>query len=268
MPSLRMTRFELRPSVPEDRTALEAVWRVCFGDSVHDTRLFFDRFFLRNGCAAVSSVSDGQVFGGAYALRASFCPDTGGSIPCRYIYGVGVAPEFRGFGAGAALSRAVRDAGDSPCVLVPANKGLFGFYAGLGFRPGFPQESLSVKANGKTHLNESSPTLYAEKREALLSGFGHMLFPPAHYEHFTDLGGKLFSGDGFIAAAEEHDGAFRVKELLCQPGVEKSSLLPGVAGTLGAGQLVYRHYSPTGKPFGMIYGDIPATEACFGLALD
>lgn len=98
-------KFLIRGYAPADEAALTALWKRCFGDSEELIHGFFA--LLPELGVGVTAELDGKPVGMAFAI----CGMTLSSgEKCGYIYAVAVDESCRGFGAGAALTRAAADA--------------------------------------------------------------------------------------------------------------------------------------------------------------
>jgi len=115
-----------------------AIWRACFEDDEDYFRFFWDAcfplcrgLFFEEGGQAVSMLF---LLPGALEYRKS-------RLPAWYVYAVATLPEFRGRGYASELTRCAAELakgeGRSALCLRPANEGLYGYYAKLGFVKAF-----------------------------------------------------------------------------------------------------------------------------------
>jgi len=115
-----------------------AIWRACFED---DEDYF--RFFWEKGlplCRGLIWEETGQAVAmlfllpGALGYRKTL-------LPAEYVYAVATLPAYRGRGYAGELTRYAADLakgeGKSALCLRPADEGLFGYYAKLGFAKAF-----------------------------------------------------------------------------------------------------------------------------------
>ncbi len=78
---------------------------------------------------------------------------TDGDFDAEYIFAVCTKPEYRGRGI---FRKHLNEViGDAPCVLIPENESLFGFYEKFGFTPLY---SLEAEIEGEAQLSESNIT--------------------------------------------------------------------------------------------------------------
>ena len=132
----------IRLSRPGDEVALQDLFHVAFGDPPEATRSFFDALY-RPGDAVLWAEGD-TVASAMYLLDAGTIPqagDTGdrGRAPLRvsYAYALATLPDYRGRGLGGLVTKAIiaRSAalGFDCNLICPAEAGLFGYYAPLGY---------------------------------------------------------------------------------------------------------------------------------------
>ena len=176
----------LRKSRASDVRALRTLWEVVFGPEEAFTDVFF-REVYRNGCAAVAE-EDGVIVSAAYGV--DFGTD-------RYIYAVGTHPAHRGRGLGKAVTLLAADG--APAYLCPADEKLRNWYVReMGAecacrRPVFdPPGDLRPISAGE----------YAGRRERLLAGRPHAVYPPEVLELFALYGTFYAEAGGGIRAME------------------------------------------------------------------
>lgn len=193
-----MTR--IRPSRLSDREALQALWKMVFGDDDRYIETFF-RLFFGPGTAAVAE-SEGQI------TAAAHCIPFGSA---RYIYAVATHPLWRGRGLGRAVTLAA--AGSGPAYLCPADRTLMDWYISMGARiVSFRRLSPLPAA-----LAPIAPAEYAARRERLLAGTPHAGYSPAILELFSLDGGFYAGPDNSLWAVE--NGSVR-EALPTAPGGE------------------------------------------------
>lgn len=121
-----------RKAQPRDIPPLKALWLRCFQEKEAAAELFFaesPRF--AHGYLAGRG---GETIAAVYLLDCKLC-----GVPAHYLCGAATLPAYRGQGVMTALiDTALRDAaerGDRYSVLLPADGGLYGFYARMGYLP-------------------------------------------------------------------------------------------------------------------------------------
>ena len=129
-----------------------AIWRACFED---DEGYF--RFFWENGfplCRGLLWEEDGQAVSMLFLLPGALGnPNALGFsktlLPAWYVYAVATLPEFRGRGYAGELTRyaaaLAKGEGLSALCLRPADEGLYGYYAKLGFVKAFARFERPVR---------------------------------------------------------------------------------------------------------------------------
>lgn len=252
----------IRPSEEADIADLKHIWKVCFGDSDIDTNRFFDAFFGDKSCVVLRC--GGITVAAAHILHTfEFIGESGAApLPCPYIYGVGVLPEYRGRGFGADITAAASglcmEMGSDICVLVPAEEELFGFYGNkVGFKSFFSVNEYSYtfpeNAAAFDRIQKISPHEYNTLREKALSHLPHIRLSINACEYFAETGGELLRLTGSpeaLAAVSSEGDTLLIKELLCSPG-HIESCVKALSGYYGTNKCVARTPGNM-KPFGMI----------------
>lgn len=280
--------MNLRAAHSADVPALKALWALCFGDEASYIDRFFEDLFLPehmvvcdNGAAPVSMVA--------------FLPCTlrtpAGDFPCAYLYAMATHPQYQGRGLGQQLLRFAYDyarerRGWVGLTLVPANEGLFRFYAKTDYQTAFSYQSVSWTGQTPARpiaVSPISPEEYRRLRELLLAGrvhLDHSLPFLAHLDReVRRTGGGLFrlalpGGEPGCAVAERgEDCLWQVKELLAPKALHQEALA-ALARHLGTGKLTARtpvEDPARARPFGMARWPEPQpdfSQAYLGLALD
>lgn len=219
--------MNIRKACSADITELQEIWSGIFGDSYRFLDSFFSLLFPVS--TAFVADDDGQLIGSAYIIEISTLKNKDVSIPCPYIYAVGVLPEFRGKGIGKQLILACRDycreKGWASC-LVPADSGLFDYYErSAAYVPGFTVSEYELEQEGavKAEISAIDAEKYGELREKLLTDTAHLEFNSVGLKFWKSIceiqdGGfyKLSAENSYaIAACEFGDEGFFIKELLC-----------------------------------------------------
>ena len=197
-------KFLIRGYAPADEAALTALWKRCFGDSEELIHGFFA--MLPELGAGVTAELDGKPVGMAFAICGMALSS---GEKCGYIYAVAVDESCRGFGAGAALTRAAADAarglGAEIICTLPAEASLYPWYEKLiSTRFTLCRRRGIIPAGKVRGFDMLSAAEYNARREALLAGVPHLTINDACAELLRLLceayGGGLFAVDGGIAA--------------------------------------------------------------------
>lgn len=119
---------------PAVRAQLSQLWETVFGDPKDYVQLFFDGAFSH--CRCFLHRENGQAVSALYLLDCGLSID-GTFFSGYYLYAAATAPSARRRGLMGALieeaKAALRNSGHSFIALVPANDGLYDYYARFGF---------------------------------------------------------------------------------------------------------------------------------------
>ena len=171
--------MEYRSARPEDVPGLKRLWERCFGDDP----AFIDRFFahlFRPEHMAVCALD------GMPVSMVAFLPCRlrgGGDLPCAYLYAMATDPARQGRGWSQALLRFAhsygREQGWRGLTLVPADQGLFQFYAKAEFQTAFflPAAALERLPPRAPGWSPRRPEAYRRLREQLLAQIPHLTIP-------------------------------------------------------------------------------------------
>ena len=158
------------PAAARDVPALAALWQTCFGDPASDSEPILTHPQIRTFAAYV----DGKPVSMLCALPATLVDEAGGEAPCAYLYAVCTDPAFRRRGLSSGLlafaEEALRCAGFSCAVLVPANESLFGFYQKNGYQTVFYQKKYEAAPGGAADIRPVGAADYRALRELQLYG--------------------------------------------------------------------------------------------------
>ena len=163
-------KFLIRRYAPADEAALTALWKRCFGDSEELIHGFFA--LLPELGAGVTAELDGKPVGMAFAICGMALSS---GEKCGYIYAVAVDESCRGFGAGAALTRAAADAarglGAEIICTLPAEASLYPWYEKLiSTRFTLCRRRDIIPAGDARGFAPLSTAEYNARREAHLAG--------------------------------------------------------------------------------------------------
>ena len=280
--------MEFRTGLPADIPGLKALWARCFGDDPGYIDRYFEDLFLPEHMA-VCAEDSGPV------SMVAFLPCTlrtpSGDAPCAYLYAMATHPQYQGLGLGQQLLRfayhyARHSRGWAGLTLVPADEGLFRFYAKTDYRTAFYYQSVSW--DGAAHpgagaVSPISPEEYRRLRERLLKGVVHLDHSLPFLTHLDRevrrTGGGLFrltleGGEPGCAVTERgEDGGWHIKELLA-PQSQLQAALASLAHHLNAPAVTARipvSDPEQARPFGMACWPAPTPDfshAYLGLALD
>lgn len=280
--------MEYRTGFPSDVPELKKLWQLCFGDDPDYIDRFFEDLYLPEHMAVCAD-------GAAPVSMVAFLPCTlrtpGGDAPWAYLYAMATHPQYQGRGLGQNLLRfawdyARRSQGWDGLALVPADQGLFCFYAKTDYQTAFAYQPLSWDGAASPQINTVrpiSPEEYRQLREHLLREITHLdhsLPFLSHLEREVKLtGGGLFcmelsGGEPGCAVLEQiNPGHWCAKELLAPASLQREALA-ALAAHLDCGTLTARApvlQADQARPFGMACRSHSAPafhNAYLGLALD
>lgn len=240
--------------------ALRQLWKDAFGDEDDFLDVFYDYAFAPERCRCVM---EGEKT--AAALYWFDCECEGAGL--AYLYGVATAPDCRGRGLCRELmadtARYLEAEGYQGIVLVPQKPGLIEMYAGMGYTPCSGVTEFHVMAGEEAlPLRKCGPTQFARRRRALLPPGG--VIQEDISTLFLALQARLYTGEGWTAAAAEVDGMLWCCEFLGDP-----ALAPGLVRALGYREGSFR-VPGSERPFAMfrpLSVDCPVPRY-FGLAFD
>ncbi|MDR0838078.1 MAG: GNAT family N-acetyltransferase [Oscillospiraceae bacterium] len=210
-----------------DLPALKALWGSVFDDAPEDIDAYFDAYFAPELCAVANIDAELAAMGFLMPVGALRVPGER-ELPCAMIYAVATRPDFRGRGAGLAVTRALLETakgqGFDVVALRPATEELFEFYEKAGLRTSFcgfdfaPERAeAALKASRKVTAGE-----YMARREALLRDIPHVAFDERALSYaetlFGEGGGFFVDGDDCLAVDASGGGAV-FKEYLAADGV-------------------------------------------------
>ena len=267
-----------------ERGAAEALWADTFGDGLELQREFY-RLCATQGPLVLAE--DGELRSMLALPELALVLVDGTRLRAGYIYALATRWDCRGQGWASMLIETAaglaRGRGLDCLLTVPAEPGLFRFFARNGFQPGcYLREMVAEPAPAPAE--ELSPEGYAVLREGLLAGRTHTAYTAeqlAFQRAMCPESGsglyrlELVHGPG-CAAVENWAGAPVVKELLCAPGDEEQGAAACAALCGGAVKVRVPAGKEDGTPFGAIrwMEGTPASiragagEGWLGLAFD
>lgn len=135
-----------------DRTAIEALWALCFPDDTGFNRYYFDHLFSLPD--TLLCIEDGLLAAMVQMLPYTVQLD-GEAVPATYIYGACTHPEFRRRHLMRALLeesfRLDQQNGRPVSMLIPQEAWLFDFYRPFGYEPAFDLCSTACTVPGAAH---------------------------------------------------------------------------------------------------------------------
>lgn len=161
--------------VKENSASLKKLWSETFGDDDEYINLLFDFEYTPSECFA--EIFDGEVISVLYLLKGYISSDKK-NFEGRYLYAAATDRQHRGKGIMAKLiieaQEYIKDKGLSFICLVPADEGLYGYYARFGFEAVMKNYVSSVSAEAKEMKEESAVIAdYLKTRNYLSVPFFH-----------------------------------------------------------------------------------------------
>lgn len=216
---------------------LKQLYKMCFDEIDSAVDILFGKYSLMDYCYA--AISGGRIIAALYLLPAHIALQ-GKAQQAHYLFAAGTLPSYRGRGVmNGLISYALRQAlsnGDRYSVLLPANAGLYGYYARFGYQASFrvkdvflsQKQALGFPSGGCNVTNCSFDKL-ADLRFNILLGYnGSLLWDKRHIMLACEIGkaygGGLFHTDiGAVFYAREKDHVFAYE--IIGEGKEISALL-------------------------------------------
>ncbi len=154
--------------VKDYRRSLKALWSDTFGDSDEYINLFFDYDYTPAECFA--EIKNGEVISVLYLLKG-FIRAYGEEYEGRYLYAAATAESYRGQGI---MSKLIKEAQDYAkenklafISLLPADEGLYGYYARFGFEAVMRNFTAFVSFADTGDDDEASLSDYLSARESI-----------------------------------------------------------------------------------------------------
>lgn len=182
-----------------------------------------------------------------------------------YIYGLATAKNLRNQGYGKRLmhqtQEQLRRCGYDGIILVPADKGLFDYYAKMGYENLCGVEEFSCDAQGGLPIRSVQPEEYAHLRKDLLPKGG--VLQEGKLLRYLASYASFWAGDGWLLCGYIMNDTLYVQEFLGD-----RTLASAITAAVGAKKGCFR-IPGTGRPFAMYYslnsGEKPNY---FGIAMD
>lgn len=268
--------IEIRSARREDKEEIHDLWHTVFGDGNE----FIDSFYAR--CCPLEQTlvlrENGVLRTTIAAPLLSLRTGDGTTVNAAYLYALATHPDARSQGFGHMVLQYVdyflKEHKVPCCVLVPAEPGLFRFFASSGYDSAFainqievPASAVKAPAEG-TSLEVAGSVLYNELREQRLESTFHITYSDAMVAFQKDIsitsGGDIYRlvlphGEGVAAAEYTEGNSLVVKELLAPEG-DLNAALSLLASALPADRYYLRYPvfvenglpGDYGQPFGVI----------------
>lgn len=219
-----------------DLSALTELWLCCFEESREAVDLFFKRNL--SDTHGYLAEHENQPIAALYLIDCTLC-----GKKAHYLCGAATLPAYRGKGIMSALVEfALDDAkrrGDSFSALLPADDGLYRFYARLGYLPNGAASSVTLNAEDGT-FEPGEPD--AARLQAVCNGDNFLLwnkdFVDFAAQYYACYGVRVLKSRNALAFCEQDGGHTVVfyaiyndikelKALLYQNGVRRFTLIGG-----------------------------------------
>lgn len=223
----------IRTAKSADADHLRQIWQACFGDADAYINFFFDNAFDPEKTLVFEA--EGAVCSMLFLLDCSVWIG-GEEYPASYLYAAATLPAYRSRGImGRMIRRAgefCRDLGKDFIILVPAEPGLFDYYARFGFRPYFYDAAEEWPSNGEQGMpaaqgiEEEDVSALEQIRRAVLRRCGGMMWNGAQFSYALRehrlTGGQLFQTEDGYALYHCTADECTVDELMVLPGAERA----------------------------------------------
>lgn len=239
---------------------LRKLWQEAFGDPEETLDGFFATGFSqdRHHCILENGIPVSALYW--------FDCELGGS-KLAYIYAVATKKSHRGKGLARRLMdethKILTNRSYAGAILVPGEESLFAYYEKLGYRAATQMHEFSCAwADMPINLRKIHATEYTRLRKALLPE--DSVVQDGAALDFLETQAGLYTGNGFLLAAAENNGALQAQEFLGDP-----ALAPRILRALHCPEGHFRTPG-NGRAFSML---LPLQDDCplpryFGLALD
>lgn len=181
---------------PKHSREIRELWDIAFGEDKDFNEYFFDNIFDRKN--VLLYIKDGKIAAMTQAIEY----EIKGTGKFTYIYGAATHPNHRNKGIMTELLKKSFELdiknGAVGSMLIPANKGLFDFYARLGYVPAFYISKKTYPAADAdiSEASEDDRYFLNEIYEASLSGCPHPTRSEEYWRRqinmFRALGGYVF----------------------------------------------------------------------------
>lgn len=214
----------VRKAAPEEQGAVRSLWHSVFSDSPAEIDRITHALDLGSRCFSIPEDGGAAAMAHWYGSGSLVFPD-GRTLSAGVLYAVASAPDARGRGFGAAVSRAawtdMAQNGTGARLTVPADAGLFDYYRRtLDARTAFHVRELHLTGRDcGVRPRQIDAAEYGVFREAFLTDRVHLVFPASVLRLQQDIcersGGGLFAFAGGCFSLERTADGARISELLC-----------------------------------------------------
>lgn len=180
-----------------DNNSLKKLWLSCFDEDETAVDLIFDSNLFNGYCAVV----DGKIVSALYLVKGTLNGEKS-----HYLCGASTDKSFRGNGIMSRLIEfALDDAknnGDVYSLLFPANDGLYGFYAKLGYVPNCTVKSREISRQTLKNFAEENSNLGCSKENSFIYDERFFEFAKSYYEIY---GSKVICKNNCFAVFDENE---------------------------------------------------------------
>lgn len=160
--------------VSQIKDELVEIWQEAFGDNEEVIRSFMKK--VHSGTKVVAYEADDRIVSAAYLVPISYIKDENTTLDCYYLYAAATLTDYRGRGCFAHILRFVNERIDKPVILVPASKGLVGYYSGKGFRLWLTERDDAIAKFENTKAKAISKEEYCDFRKEVFMRPGNAIW--------------------------------------------------------------------------------------------
>lgn len=238
---------------------LKRLWNRAFGDEMAVIDAFFSTAYAPERCRYLEE--HGRVTAALHWMDGEW-----DGQKFAYIYAVATDPDYRGRGLCRKLMdrthRDLAEMGYAGAILMPAQPGLRGMYAKMGYRECTTISQFDCEAGKAVAVWPIDRAEYARLRRKYLPEGG--LIQEGEHLNYLEAFGAVYAGADFVLAAVHEEGHLFGMELL-----GNVQAAPGILGAMGYETGTFR--VPGGEiPFGMgiVFQDNGKLPGYLGLAFD
>ena len=224
--------MEISFASKNDELKLKRLFLNCFDDTLGFVNMFFDHYFKEENTLVAEE--NGEKTGLLFML-----PCSAEDAPCFYVYGVCVAPDYRGHGIGTKLLEAAKAAAEErggKIILHPENDELFSFYEKAGLSPVAFLREVNVMPKGEAvTLFPITPSEYKTIRDKSFSKDNPVLWDNSATEYAL-LQETFFGGTTYRFECDDISGIVLCGRAGGEPFIKETtappSLLPHVCAAV------------------------------------